>query len=82
MGGHNVDVPGSQPSLRQGATHALVLAFSQGQDKVRCVAVDAVAYDFGVDLGTTPLRIFQALERVQAAAFRDDDAIAVLVKRP
>ena len=60
--------------------HAFGLAHWVGEHVVACIGVDPVADDFGDDVGTARLRVFEALQCVDAATFGNDDAVAAFVE--
>ncbi|OQB89157.1 MAG: hypothetical protein BWX86_02526 [Verrucomicrobia bacterium ADurb.Bin122] len=80
MGVDDVDVARGETGVGDGLADALGLARRVGQHVVGRVAVDVVAGDFAVDFGAAGEGVVEALQRVEAAAFGDDDAVAGLVE--
>lgn len=77
----NVDLVGFQARFVQRHLDALRLSFGIGQNKIGRVGVHRVSDQFAVNLSSACFRVTEPFERVQAAAFSDDDSVAFLVKR-
>src|SRR3954470_12533265 len=60
---------------RQRLTHAANGPFARGCDPVKAVGGRAVADDFGIDLGTALLGMFQFLEDEHTSAAGDDETV-------
>jgi len=80
VGADNVDLLGIDAGAIEGHGHATGLLHGIGKHKIAGVAVHGVAGQFAVDFGATTGGIGVALEDVEAAAFGDDDAVAVAVE--
>ncbi len=76
----DVHLAGVHARVVQSGAHALGLALGIWQDVVTGVGIDAVAHDFGDDLGAACLGVFKTLQSVDGTAFGNDDAVAGLVK--
>ena len=80
VGVHEIHVFGLHASDLEGGAHAFGLAHRIRKHVIACVGVDPVADDFGNDVGTACLGVFEALKRVDAATFGDDDPVTGLVE--
>ncbi|MPL82870.1 hypothetical protein SDC9_28819 [bioreactor metagenome] len=66
----------------EGKPHRAFAALARGRNHVIAVRGGAVTGELGIDLGAARLRVFKLLEHHDAAAARDDEAVARHVERP
>ncbi len=80
VGIDEIDLGGLDACDGESLAHALSLALGVGQYVVGCVGIDTVADDFGDNVGSARLRVFEAFQSVNAATFGNDDAVTRFIE--
>src|ERR1039457_274972 len=82
VGVDDVNVAWRHPGAREARANALSLAHWVRQHVVARIAIHVVTGDLAANLRAALLRALEPLQRVEAAALGDDDAVARLVEWP